>query len=164
MAPPPCRRRGGSIRIERTRPGASPAPFLSSFPPPVSRSLTLHLLISLSFPRPLNTRSAPALSVYIVHTLPNMPADILTSHFRSVFEDVLTPARQQQAIDSLQDFIYEAQYGTDEQRRDIGVLDDEDADEHVVERKLTAALEKCYWQMVMFLRVRSFTFASGPLP
>lgn len=93
-----------------------------------------------------------------------MPADILTSHFRSVFEDVLSPARQQQAIDSLQDFIYEAQYGTDEQRRDIGVLDDEDTDEQVVEQKLNTALDKCYWQMVMFLRVRPFTLVPEHRP
>jgi hypothetical protein len=84
-----------------------------------------------------------------------MPGDLLSSSFRSKFEDVLTPSQQQQAIDSLQDYIHDVQYGTDDQRRDLGVIEDEDEDPEVIARKSSAFLERCYWQLVMFLRVRS---------
>lgn len=84
-----------------------------------------------------------------------MPGDILTSYFRSTFEDVLTPSQQQQAIDSLLDYIHELQFGSEEQRLDLGVIDDGDVDPDVVSRKLSTTLEKCYWQLVMFLKVRA---------
>lgn len=70
-----------------------------------------------------------------------------------MFEDSFTPAQQHSAVDALKDYVSELKHGTDEQRRDLGVLSTEDADEEVVEQKLHAALEKCYWQLVMFLRV-----------
>ena len=66
----------------------------------------------------------------------------------------MTPSQQQQAIDSLQDYIHEVQYGTDDQRRDLGVIDDDDVDPEVISSKLGACLEKCYWQLVMFFKVR----------
>lgn len=66
----------------------------------------------------------------------------------------MTPCQQQQAIDTLQDYIHEVQYGTDDQRRDLGIIDDEDEDQEVISRKLSVCLEKCYWQLVMFLKVR----------
>ena len=84
-----------------------------------------------------------------------MPGDLLSSSFRCKFEDGLTPSQQQQAIDSLQDYIHEVQYGTDDQRRDLGVIEDDDEDPEVIEKKSDAFLEKCYWQLVMFLKVCS---------
>lgn len=84
-----------------------------------------------------------------------MPGDILSSSFRTTFEETLTPSQQQQAIDSLLDYIHEVQYGTEEQRLDLGVIEDDDVDAEVISRKLNATLEKCYWQLVMFLRVRA---------
>lgn len=83
-----------------------------------------------------------------------MPGDLLTSYFRSTYEDVLSPSQQQQAIDSLLDYIHEVQFGTEEQRLDLGVIDDDDVDAEVISRKLNATLEKGYWQLVMFFRVR----------
>ena len=94
-----------------------------------------------------------------------MPGDLLTSYFRATYEDVLTPSQQQQAVDSLLDYIHEVQFGTEEERLDLGVIDDEDVDPEVISRKLNAALEKCYWQLVMFFRVRLWfitLFASRP--
>lgn len=77
-----------------------------------------------------------------------------------MFEDTLTPSQQQQAIDSLQDYIHEVQYGTDDQRRDLGIIDDDDEDPEVIGRKLGVCLEKCYWQLVMFLKVRPSSAAA----
>ena len=54
--------------------------------------------------------------------------NLLTSSFRTKFEDVLTPSQQAQALDSLHDYIHEVQFGTDDQRRDLGVLSDSDVD------------------------------------
>ncbi len=82
-----------------------------------------------------------------------MPSNMLTSHFRTVFEDVLTPVQQLQAINSLKDYIIELEHGTDDQRRELDVISDEDVDSDSVNRKVNAALERCYWQLVMLLRV-----------
>lgn len=82
-----------------------------------------------------------------------MPSDLLSSRFRTVFEETLTPLQQLQAIDSLKDYLFELEHGTDEQRRELEVIGDEDVASDVVERKLNAARERCYWQLVMFLRV-----------
>lgn len=82
-----------------------------------------------------------------------MPSNMLTSHFRTVFEDVLTPVQQLQAINSLKDYIFELEHGTDDQRRELDVISDEDVDSDSVNRKVNAALERCYWQLVMLLRV-----------
>lgn len=82
-----------------------------------------------------------------------MSDDILSCRFRNLFEERLSPARQHQAVDALKDYIAELKHGTNEQRRELGVLGDEDDEKEVVERKLHAALEKSYWQLVMFLRV-----------
>ncbi|KAI0799658.1 hypothetical protein BC629DRAFT_1438718 [Irpex lacteus] len=81
-----------------------------------------------------------------------MPSNMLTSHFRTVFEDVLTPVQQLQAINSLKDYIFELEHGTDDQRRELDVISDEDVDSDSVNRKVNAALERCYWQLVMLLR------------
>ncbi|KAI0696189.1 hypothetical protein BC835DRAFT_1414451 [Cytidiella melzeri] len=81
-----------------------------------------------------------------------MPSNLLTYHFRTVFEDVLTPVQQLQAVNSLKDYILELQHGTDEQRRELDVISDDDVDSGLVIKKVNAALEKCYWQLVIFLR------------
>ncbi|KAI0092231.1 hypothetical protein BDY19DRAFT_588426 [Irpex rosettiformis] len=81
-----------------------------------------------------------------------MPSKLLSSHFRTVFEDVLTPFQQLQAINSLKDYVFELEHGTDEQRRELDVLSDEDVDSDMVKRKVDAARERCYWQLIMFLR------------
>ena len=88
-----------------------------------------------------------------------MSGDILSAHFRMLFEDSLSPAQQHQAVDALKDYISELKHGTDEQRRELGVLDDYD-DPDVAQRKLHAALEKSYWQLVMFLRVSPLSLPS----
>jgi hypothetical protein len=82
-----------------------------------------------------------------------MPSNLLTSHFRTVFEDILTPFQQLQAINSLKDYILELQHGTDDQRRELDIIGEDDVDSVLVHRKVNAALERCYWQLVMFLRV-----------
>lgn len=82
-----------------------------------------------------------------------MPADILSPHFRTRYEDVLTPRQRNQAVDSLKDYIFDLQHGTVEQQRDLDVISDEDTDEELVKRKVNATLERCYWQLVMFFRV-----------
>ena len=87
-----------------------------------------------------------------------MPGNILTAHFRTLFEDVLSPRQQDQAIDSLMVCIFDLQHGI---RDDLVDLDDTSGqyiDEETVRRKVSATLERCYWQLVMFLRV------SPPLP
>ncbi|KAI0338656.1 hypothetical protein BDW22DRAFT_1348358 [Trametopsis cervina] len=81
-----------------------------------------------------------------------MSSNLLTSRFQSVFEDVLTPFQQDQAVDSLKDYIVELQHGTEEQHRDLDVISYDDVAGSLVDRKLHAVLERCYWQLVMFLR------------
>ncbi|EKM52907.1 uncharacterized protein PHACADRAFT_261598 [Phanerochaete carnosa HHB-10118-sp] len=93
-----------------------------------------------------------------------MPGNLLSSHFRTMFEDTLTSSQQQQAIDSLQDYIHEIQYGTDDQRRDLGIIDDEDEDPEVIGRKLGICLEKCYWQLVMFFKSSKPSLISSAEP
>ncbi|GJE96153.1 hypothetical protein PsYK624_123460 [Phanerochaete sordida] len=93
-----------------------------------------------------------------------MPGNLLSSSFRCMFEDSMSPSQQQQAIDSLQDYIHEVQYGTDDQRRDLGIIDDDDEDPEVISRKLAACLEKCYWQLVMFLKSAKPSLISSAEP
>lgn len=92
-----------------------------------------------------------------------MPGAILSAQFRMMFEDSFSSAQQHSAIDALKDYVAELKHGTDEQRRDLGVLGNQDADEELVEQKMRAALEKCYWQLVMFLRVSPETALAGAL-
>ncbi|KAF7791003.1 hypothetical protein EIP86_001962 [Pleurotus ostreatoroseus] len=80
-----------------------------------------------------------------------MTGDILSARFRNIFEESLSPVQQRQAVDALKDYIAELNHGTDEQRRDLGLLGDDEADQ-LDEKALQAALERCYWQLVMFLR------------
>ena len=91
-----------------------------------------------------------------------MSGNMLSAHFRRIFEDSLTTVQQHQAVDALKDYIAELKDGTDEQRCDLGVLEYDDVDPDVIEHKVQAALDKCYWQLVMFLRVRT-RFSSRPL-
>ncbi|PSR73258.1 hypothetical protein PHLCEN_2v10873 [Hermanssonia centrifuga] len=78
-----------------------------------------------------------------------MSGEILSSHFRMVFEETLSPARQRQAVDALKDYIAELKYGNTEQRIELGVIDTDDA---LVDAKVKAALDRCYSQLVVFLR------------
>ncbi|KAF7797099.1 hypothetical protein EIP86_008291 [Pleurotus ostreatoroseus] len=81
-----------------------------------------------------------------------MSGNMLSAHFRRIFEDSLTTVQQHQAVDALKDYIAELKDGTDEQRCDLGVLEYDDVAPDVIEHKVQAALDKCYWQLVMFLR------------
>ena len=84
-----------------------------------------------------------------------MPGDILTAHFRTLFEDVLSPRQRDQAIDALKDYIFDLQHGICEEHCDFEDVHGLDVDEETVQRKICATLERCYWQLVMFLRVCS---------
>lgn len=82
-----------------------------------------------------------------------MPGNILTAHFRTLFEDVLNSRQREQAIDSLKDYIFDLQHGTSEEHHDHGLQSGFEVDDEMVQRKVNVTLERCYWQLVMFFRV-----------
>lgn len=82
-----------------------------------------------------------------------MPGNIITAHFRTLFEDVFTPCQQDQAIDSLKDYIFDLQHGGSEEHSDFDELCGQNIDGEAAQRKIVATLERCYWQLVMFMKV-----------
>ena len=91
---------------------------------------------------------------------PMPPKHFLTSNFRVAFEEYFQPQQQRDAIDTLQGHIAEVRNGTEEQRRELGVLRPQDTTAAQVEDRTAAYLDKCYWQLAQFYRVRILCFIS----
>ena len=91
------------------------------------------------------------------------PKHFLTSNFRVAFEEYFKPQQQRDAIDTLQGHIAEVRNGTEEQRRELGVLRPQDTTAAQVEDRTAAYLDKCYWQLAQFYRVRVLCSVSTSL-
>lgn len=83
------------------------------------------------------------------------PKHYLTSNFRVAFEEYFKPDQQRNAVDVLTDHIAEVRDGSEEQRRELGVLRPQDTSPEQIEQRIAAYLDKCYWQLSQFYRVRS---------
>lgn len=82
------------------------------------------------------------------------PKHFLTSTFRVAYEEYFSPEQQRNAVDTLQAHIAEVRDGSEEQQRELGVLKPRDTTPEQIEQRLAAYLDKCYWQLAQFYRVR----------
>ncbi|KAI0629988.1 hypothetical protein C8Q77DRAFT_1139757 [Trametes polyzona] len=80
------------------------------------------------------------------------PKHFLTSNFRVAFEEYFKPEQQRSAVDTLRDHISEVRDGSEEQRRELGVLKPQDKTPEQIEQRVAAYLDKCYWQLSQFYR------------
>ncbi|KAL1946040.1 hypothetical protein VTO73DRAFT_15167 [Trametes versicolor] len=80
------------------------------------------------------------------------PKHYLTSNFRVAFEEYFKPDQQRDAVDVLTDHIAEVRDGSEEQRRELGVLRPQDTSPEQIEQRIAAYLDKCYWQLSQFCR------------
>ena len=83
------------------------------------------------------------------------PKHFLTSNFRVAFEEYFDSAQQRNAVDILQAHIAEVRDGSDAQRRELGILKPKDTTPAQAEERVAAYLDKCYWQLAQFYRVRA---------
>ncbi|KAI0671139.1 hypothetical protein C8Q78DRAFT_1034234 [Trametes maxima] len=80
------------------------------------------------------------------------PKHFLTSNFRVAFEEYFNPEQQRNAVDTLNGHIAEVRDGSEEQRRELGVLKAQDKSPEQIEQRVAAYLDKCYWQISQFYR------------
>ncbi|KAI0642959.1 hypothetical protein C8Q79DRAFT_198915 [Trametes meyenii] len=80
------------------------------------------------------------------------PKHFLTSNFRVAFEEYFNPEQQRNAVDTLNEHIAEVRDGSEEQRRELGVLKAQDKSPEQIEHRVAAYLDKCYWQISQFYR------------
>ncbi|KAI0373765.1 hypothetical protein BV20DRAFT_675059 [Pilatotrama ljubarskyi] len=80
------------------------------------------------------------------------PKHFLTSNFRVAFEEYFNPEQQRNAVNTLQGHIAEVRDGSEEQRRELGVLKPQDKSPEQIEQRVAAYLNKCYWQLSQFYR------------
>ncbi|CDO72186.1 hypothetical protein BN946_scf184970.g38 [Trametes cinnabarina] len=80
------------------------------------------------------------------------PKHFLTSNFRVAFEEYFDPGQQRSAVDTLRGHIAEVRDGSEEQRRELGVLKPQDKTPEQIEQRVAAYLDKCYWQLAQFYR------------
>ncbi|OSC97998.1 hypothetical protein PYCCODRAFT_1418423 [Trametes coccinea BRFM310] len=80
------------------------------------------------------------------------PKHFLTSNFRVAFEEYFNPDQQRSAVDTLRNHIVEVRDGSEEQRRELGVLKPQDKTPEQIEQRVAAYLDKCYWQLSQFYR------------
>lgn len=92
------------------------------------------------------------------------PKHFLTSNFRVAFEEYFNPEQQRSAIDNLQAHIAEVRDGTEEQRRELGVLRPQDATAEQKNTRVAAHLDKCNWQLAQFYRVSSLPHLACAFP
>ena len=85
----------------------------------------------------------------------------LTSNFRVAFEEYFKPEQQRSAVDNLQNYIAQVRDGTEEERRSLQVLRPQDTTQEQKDARVAAHLDKCYWQLAQFYRVR-LALALGP--
>ncbi|KAI0823996.1 hypothetical protein BC628DRAFT_1420426 [Trametes gibbosa] len=80
------------------------------------------------------------------------PKHFLTSNFRVAFEEYFKSEQQRHAVDTLKDHIAEVRDGSEEHRRELGVLKPQDESPAQIEQRVAAYLDKCYWQLSQFYR------------
>ncbi|KAI8986285.1 hypothetical protein BD414DRAFT_515311 [Trametes punicea] len=80
------------------------------------------------------------------------PKHFLTSNFRIAFEEYFDADQQRNAVETLKGHIEEVRDGTEEQRRELGVLKPQDKTPEQIEQRVAAYLDKCYWQLSQFYR------------
>ncbi|KAH9886071.1 hypothetical protein C8Q73DRAFT_658829 [Cubamyces lactineus] len=80
------------------------------------------------------------------------PKHFLTSNFRVAFEEYFNAEQQKSAIETLRGHIAEVRDGSEDQRRELGVLKTQDTTPEQIQQRVAAYLDKCYWQLSQFYR------------
>ena len=81
------------------------------------------------------------------------PKHFLTSNFRVAFEEYFNAEQQKSAVETLRGHIAEVRDGSEDQRRELGVLKPQDTTPEQIDQRVAAYLDKCYWQLSQFYRV-----------
>ncbi|KAI0332840.1 hypothetical protein GY45DRAFT_1359993 [Cubamyces sp. BRFM 1775] len=80
------------------------------------------------------------------------PKHFLTSNFRVAFEEYFNAEQQKSAVETLRGHIAEVRDGSEDQRRELGVLKPQDTTQEQIDQRVAAYLDKCYWQLSQFYR------------
>ena len=88
------------------------------------------------------------------------PKHFLTSNFRVAFEEYFNPEQQIRAVNDLKAHIADVQDGSEEKRRELGVLRPQDTTAEQQDTRIAAHLDKCHWQLAQLYRV-SFSSLLG---
>ena len=81
------------------------------------------------------------------------PKHFLTSNFRVAFEEYFNPEQQSRAVNDLKAHIADVQDGSEEKRRELGVLRPQDTTAEQQDTRVAAHLDKCHWQLAQLYRV-----------